>query len=894
MSDNDRRKRALHIFAEKKPVIDKSADLQKVIEEFQIHQIELELENEELRRTMEELQIRNPEQQKEIIRKLSAAEVLLKESEMRYKLLSEVSFEGIVLHQNGMALDANKSVMRMTGFDLDDIPGLNIFNQIADEDKPVALENTRKHYVKPYRVSIIRKDGSRFPAELEARSIEYNGKNIRIVAIRDITERVKIEQALALSEYKFRFYINNAPIGFFVLEASGKYREVNKAFCEITGYSEKQLLQMSLPDILHPSSIDSGLAHFNKMNSQDYVSSELSFVRKDGEVRVWNEISKKLDENSYISFTQDVTEQIKTKEALQNSEQLLNFAIEQMPIPVLISVASEPKDTRYNQLAVDLVNLKQGANGETVLPGHRSILPLLHPDGTPYPAKDLPLTKAISQGISTKNEEIIVHYPDGDRWLAASAEPLRDENGKIIAGIVVFPEITELKKAEAELLERERLLNEVGKIARIGGWEMDFETGKAKWTKGTYDIVEIPYGDPVPGLKEHIDYYLAEYRKMIADKMNDLINNGTELEIEAELVTEKGNIKWCKALGRRQMKDGKCIKAYGTFQDINEQKRLEKEINEKSAQMESLLNNATDYILLCDFQGNPLYYNEAFKKAMKTLTGKEMKPGEEQTSHMKDTKITDFLEKMRKRVLGGEHFTVEFTPPLPDNSIHNLELSFCPVIEKGIIKGYSMIARDITERRLSEQELKESEEKYRLLAETYQNIILIHDPEGKITYMNRYGIDYFGLDIKEIIGTSAELLIQKTETLDEARGLWEKVKQGDYRLHQSEMEFINQAGDKRILEILASPILKNDAPTGMLIVARDITEKMKIDTELKQYREHLEQLVQERTQKLEEQKEELHRFNKLFIGREFRIKELRDKVNNLEEKLKSYGIVVGN
>ncbi|MDY6954154.1 MAG: PAS domain S-box protein, partial [Thermodesulfobacteriota bacterium] len=61
-------------------------------------------------------------------------------------------------------------------------------------------------------------------------------------------------------------------------------------------------------------------------------------------------------------------------------------------------------------------------------------------------------------------------------------------------------DITERKEAERALKERERLLNEVGSIARIGGWEMDLERGgKATWTKGTYDIVEVEPSEPIPG-----------------------------------------------------------------------------------------------------------------------------------------------------------------------------------------------------------------------------------------------------------------------------------------------------------------------------------------------------------------------------------------------------------
>ena len=147
-------------------------------------------------------------------------------------------------------------------------------------------------------------------------------------------------------------------------------------------------------------------------------------------------------------------------------------------------------------------------------------------------------------------------------------------------------EILVRKQTEEALRDSERLLNEVGRIAKIGGWEMDLVTRKAKWTQGTYDIVEIEHNRPIPGPDEHVEYYLPEYRSLVSKSMQALVEDDKPLDFEAQARTAKGAIIWCRALGRSIKKEGRCIKVYGTFQDITDRKKAEEEIRKLNRDLE--------------------------------------------------------------------------------------------------------------------------------------------------------------------------------------------------------------------------------------------------------------------------------------------------------------------
>jgi len=104
--------------------------------------------------------------------------------------------------------------------------------------------------------------------------------------------------------------------------------------------------------------------------------------------------------------------------------------------------------------------------------------------------------------------------------------------------------------------------------------------------------------------------------------------------------------------------------------------------------------------------------------------------------------------------------------------------------------------------------------------------------------------------------------------------------------HVQDFEEKLHCKDGRVLDCIVTASIRKTNKGQLLYhgIIRDITEKKKAEEELKKHREHLEELVQERTKELDEKNKELKRYNRLFEGRELRIKELRDKVKELEGK----------
>jgi len=190
------------------------------------------------------------------------------------------------------------------------------------------------------------------------------------------------------------------------------------------------------------------------------------------------------------------------------------------------------------------------------------------------------LSSKIVESGEIIGEEIHLKKKNGDlMWGSITAKAVRNDQGEIIYFDGMIEDITEKKEFQNLLLEREVLLNEVGDIAKIGGWEMDLKNGgNAKWTKGTYDILSIGYDEPIPGYKDHVSWYLPEYREMIESKMAGLVSTKEPMHFEAQVKTNNGDVKWCQAYGRVCEEGGEVVKLIGTFQDITKRKKNEEEI----------------------------------------------------------------------------------------------------------------------------------------------------------------------------------------------------------------------------------------------------------------------------------------------------------------------------
>jgi len=168
----------------------------------------------------------------------------------------------------------------------------------------------------------------------------YNnsGEVIRFAGVaEDITLHKYADEALQKSEAKFRSYIKNAPIGIFITDNNGKYIEVNPAAAAGLGYTEYELLNLSISDIVDPSNTEVALKHFSMVVNTGRSIDDILFRRKDGSI-LWAQVNAvKLSEERFMAFCQDITPRKKAEITLFKSEERVRNIFDNLPIGVFQS-----------------------------------------------------------------------------------------------------------------------------------------------------------------------------------------------------------------------------------------------------------------------------------------------------------------------------------------------------------------------------------------------------------------------------------------------------------------------------------------------------------------------------------------------------------------------------
>ena len=180
------------------------------------------------------------------------AELETKEREARFQLLAEITIEGIVIHDGGFIKDVNPSLSAMLGYEQSEVLGRNIIDFISPDNRAAVAESMSKDSGRLLEITLIRRDGTTFIAEVEGKSMGVIGSKLRMAAIRDITKRKQTEEALNDRELQMRSITDSAYDAILMMDPIGNITYWNVAAERIFGYTSEEAVGKDLHQLIAP------------------------------------------------------------------------------------------------------------------------------------------------------------------------------------------------------------------------------------------------------------------------------------------------------------------------------------------------------------------------------------------------------------------------------------------------------------------------------------------------------------------------------------------------------------------------------------------------------------------------------------------------------------------
>lgn len=422
------------------------------------------------------------------------------------------------------------------------------------------------------------------------------------------------------------------------------------------------------------------------------------------------------------------------------------------------------------------------------------------------------------------NFEDEIELPSGKKqFFWTNVQPLKDKNGDTYAIQTISQDITDRKKIEYTLQKNEEKLSSL--ISNIQGM---FYRGKADWTTEfvfNSDIVSgYPAEDFNSGKINWLDIIHPEDKNLVYKNGANLTAKRSSITQEYRIIDKYGQIRWVSDQKTSLFgPDGIFKGVDGIVYDITKRKEAEEALQESELNYRTIFNSVNDIIVVHDIEtGRPIDINKKIKEVFGWSSEEFLRLRIEDWSYGKPPYSQQEAIQLIHKAAEGKPQLFEWLCKGKDGRLFWVEVN---LIHANILgkEHVLAVARDISDRKKTEEELRESEEKYRLLSESAQDHIFIIDKDLKIRYLNRFGSRQFGFNRKKIIG----------KRLDEIfpRNVFERFKNNLQKVFEKGKSFSFEDNiapmDKEVwLDTRLVPIkTKSGEIKSVLGISRDITDR---------------------------------------------------------------------
>jgi PAS domain S-box-containing protein len=437
---------------------------------------------------------------------------------------------------------------------------------------------------------------------------------------------------------------------------------------------------------------------------------------------------------------------------------------------------------------------------------------------------------AVQRGTSFETEFRVITPHGQVRWIHQFGRIHYSADGKPSAGRTgVIQDITDRKNAELVIARSTEMLNRTGALARVGGWELIVDTMTRYWSDETYRIHDL---DPSSGIhfKDAADFYAVEAQSVIKAAVKAAIEAATPWDMELPLVTAKGRRIWVRTQGRALQENGKVVRLVGVLQDIT----ARYETQENLRLLETCIARLNDIVIITEAgpidEPGPriVFVNDAFErqtgysreevlgKSPRLLQGPNTQRGE--------------LDRIGIALRSWQPVRGELINYTKSGREIWLELDIVPVSnEKGRFTHWFAVQKDITQRKLAEQKLMDSEQRYAALFDTAPVPMWVYDvATTRFLAVNHAAVQAYGFSAAEFL--SMTVFDIRPEAEHEHLRQW----LNDTARKRAFWHDRRKDGSTFAVETVSLPI-QYDNRAARFVVAVDKTAQEKVEKDVQDY-----------------------------------------------------------
>lgn len=641
----------------------------------------------------------------------------LQESENRYRTVIENAGEGIVVVQDGMLRFINSQHTFVTGRSQEESMSRPFIEFVHPDDRQrvteahaARLRGEQVPSVSEFR--IIDKNGRTRWLENNGVLIEWKGKPASLNFLRDITARKNAEEALREHEEMIRALVETSCDWIWSIDLNYIHTYCNPAVEQILGYSPDELVGKRSLDLLHDDDrvkIETNLPIWID-EKRGWSNLMLRWKHKDGTYRYLESsaVSILSSENELVGFRgvdRDITDRKGAEDVLTETTRLLETIFAHTHILVAYL------DSQFNFVRVNRAYAQTDGREPAFFVGRN------HFELFPNAENEAIFREVVESGVpyfaEAKSFEYTEHPERGITYWDWSLVPIKEQDGVVSGLVLTLTDVTERKLAEEALRESEEKFRSLAEQSP----NMIFINKRGRIVYVNNKCEELMGYKRDELCSENFDFHT-----LIAPESLDLINDKFMKHFKGQEVSPydysiiKKNGERIEAINTSKLiqYDGETA-ILGIVTDITKHKSAEQALRESEERLKILFESAPDAIYLADSEGRFVDGNRAAENligyAREDIIGKKVAD----VDLLSGEQLSRAKANLRKVIAGELSGPNEYTVKRNDGTYVSIEVRNFPVKIGGKILSLG-IARDITERKRTEQELLEHQAKLKSLA----------------------------------------------------------------------------------------------------------------------------------------------------------------------------------